>query len=232
MPVAAHHETVLAELDRVLAWPEMARSPQLGRFLEYIVRRTLEGEDQTIKAYSIAVDVFGRPADFDPQADPIVRVQARRLRSLLEQYYASVGATGAVRITLPVGRYVPVFASVETAEDVVAAAPEGAPHANVRGRSRADMTLSWPILLPIALGIAALAYALSSWEPRQEQVSPALADTGPSITIVEFQDLSGTGNKPVVAGLALELVTDLQAFEDINVRYSGGVSMAQPVSSC
>ena len=231
MPVAAHHETVLAELDRVLAWPEMARSPQLGRFLEYIVRRTLDGEDQTIKAYSIAVDVFGRPADFDPQADPIVRVQARRLRSLLEQYYTSIAATGEVRITLPIGRYVPVFTGAEPIEDVAAATLERATHANVPRRPRVDMTPSWLILLFITLGIAALAFALSSWEPRQGQVSPALADTGPSITIVEFQDLSGTGNKPVVAGLALELVTDLQAFDDINVRYGGGESMPMPAGA-
>ena len=88
---APQSEAILTALERLLAWPEIARSPQLGRFLAYIVQRTLDGNEQAIKAYSIAVDVFGRPADFDPQADPIVRVQARRLRALLDDYYSGPG---------------------------------------------------------------------------------------------------------------------------------------------
>ena len=88
---APQREAILTALERLLAWPEISRSPQLGRFLAYIVRRTLEGNEQSIKAYSIAVDVFGRAADFDPQADPIVRVQARRLRALLDDYYRGPG---------------------------------------------------------------------------------------------------------------------------------------------
>ena len=100
---------VLAALDRLTSWPEMARSPQLTRFLDYIVRRRLDGDAQSIKAYSIAVDVFGRPTDFDPQSDPIVRVQARRLRGLLDQYYRGPGAEESLRIVLPPGRYVPDF---------------------------------------------------------------------------------------------------------------------------
>ena len=106
---AWQREAILTALERLLAWPEIARSPQLGRFLDYIVQRTLEGNEASIKAYSIAVDVFGRAADFDPQADPIVRVQARRLRALLDEYYRGPGLGEATQIRLPVGRYVPEF---------------------------------------------------------------------------------------------------------------------------
>ncbi len=60
-------ERVRAALDDLLGWPPIARSPQLAKFLGYIVSATLEGRDSQIKAYSIAVDVFGRPASFDPQ---------------------------------------------------------------------------------------------------------------------------------------------------------------------
>ena len=94
-------DAILASLERMLAWPEITRSPQLGRFLDYIVQRTLAGDEHSIKAYSIAVDVFGRPVDFDPQADPIVRVQARRLRGLIEDYYSGPGQDDPVRISLP-----------------------------------------------------------------------------------------------------------------------------------
>ena len=135
-PTAVEVETVLEEL---LVWDALARSPQLARFLQYVVEKTLAGDAASIKAYSIAVDVFGRPQDFDPQNDPIVRVQARRLRTLLDQYYAEEGAEARVRISLPVGRYVPTFEwrdpSAETlvtpspavpAEDAGQADPPGA----------------------------------------------------------------------------------------------------------
>eukprot|EP01036_Dinobryon_divergens_P048910 gene48911-65582_t len=82
-------EQVRDALDEVLGWQGIARSPQLAELLRYVVEKTLAGEAAGIKAYSIAVDVFGRPLGFDPQVDPIVRVQARRLRTLLEQYYQS-----------------------------------------------------------------------------------------------------------------------------------------------
>lgn len=114
-------DAVLAALDRLTAWPEMARSPQLTRFLDYIVNRRLDGDTQSIKAYSIAVDVFGRPADFDPQSDPIVRVQARRLRALLDQYYRGPGADETLQIVLPIGRYVPDFIEVDPSAQPVSA---------------------------------------------------------------------------------------------------------------
>lgn len=105
-PAAYEVRRALTEL---LGWQPLARSPQLAGFLEYVVEKALTGEESAVKAYSIAVDVFGRPHSFDPQSDPIVRVQARRLRTLLDQYYAEGGGTGGVRIVLPVGRYVPIF---------------------------------------------------------------------------------------------------------------------------
>src|SRR5262245_59904998 len=92
----------------------MSRSPQLAELLRYVVEKTLGGDGASIKAYSIAVDVLGRPQSFAPQADPIVRVQARRLRTLLEQFYDTGQARTNVQIRLPIGRYVPEFSLVGT----------------------------------------------------------------------------------------------------------------------
>ena len=105
---------VRAALEELLSWPAVVRSPQLAKFLSYIVEAKLSGGEASIKAYSIAVDVFGRPATFDPQSDPIVRVQARRLRALLDQFYDEGHAQSGLRIRLPVGRYVPEFAPIDT----------------------------------------------------------------------------------------------------------------------
>ena len=216
---APQREAILAALERLLAWPEISRSPQLGRFLDYIVQRTLEGNEQSIKAYSIAVDVFGRAADFDPQADPIVRVQARRLRSLLGDYYRGPGAVEAVRIQLPVGRYVPDFSAVEPGEPE--SEPEMPPATRPPWFGRWGFGASWFALAVIALGLAMVAYALSAWGPHGGPDGAAVQR--PTITIVEFQNLAGaTPSPPQAAGLAIELVTDLGQFGNIGVRYGGG----------
>jgi tetratricopeptide (TPR) repeat protein len=220
--VSARREEIKSALERILAWPEIARSPQLARFLDYIVRRSLDGEEQSIKAYSIAVDVFGRQTDFDPQADPIVRVQARRLRGLLEQYYGGPGADDIVRIELPVGRYVPefVFPIASGGDQGVALAPVPP---TIELAARGHVTVSWFVLLVIALGAAALAFSLSTWGPRQESLTQAAgALQRPRLTVVEFQNLTGEPAKLLAAsGLAMEVVTDLEAFDTVNVRFAG-----------
>ncbi|HEV7260072.1 MAG TPA: hypothetical protein VGN82_19970 [Bosea sp. (in: a-proteobacteria)] len=94
---------------RVLASDAFRAAPQLSAFLGFIVERAVEGRSAELKGYTIAVEAFGRSADFDPQADPIVRVEAGRLRRALAQYYAGEGAADPLRITMPVGAYVPAF---------------------------------------------------------------------------------------------------------------------------
>lgn len=101
---------VRAALSDLLQSEDFARSPQLSNFLRYVVEKSLSGDDASIKAYSIAVDVFGRPESFDPQSDPIVRVQARRLRDMLDRYYAAADCPSDIVISIPVGGYAPAFA--------------------------------------------------------------------------------------------------------------------------
>ncbi|WP_323015945.1 hypothetical protein [Devosia sp.] len=220
---APQHQAVLAALQRLLAWPEISRSPQLGRFLDYIVRQTLAGDGQTIKAYAIAVDVFGRPADFDPQADPIVRVQARRLRALLDEYYSGPGADEPTRIQLPVGRYIPEFILADTDVDAAPATVAATSAASPRRR----LPPSWFGLALGALLLSLGAYAHNAWVGRQAPAAVS-GPARPTITVVEFQDLAGTARlRPQVAGLAIELVTDLEQFGNIEVRYGQGGAAAE-----
>ncbi|MBX9907713.1 MAG: hypothetical protein K2Z25_03280 [Beijerinckiaceae bacterium] len=102
---------IRAALDRVLASDAFRSAPQLAAFLGFIVERSLAGRAAELKGYTIAVEAFGRSPDFDPQTDPIVRVEAGRLRKALVQYYAGEGAAEPLRITIPVGGYVPSFLS-------------------------------------------------------------------------------------------------------------------------
>lgn len=107
-------EEIMKSLDRVLASEEFAMSPNLKKFLSYIIEQKLNGNEAGLKAYSIAIDAFGRSEDFDSQIDPIVRVQAGRLRKELAAYYEGEGANDPVRIDVPRGSYRPEFSYQNT----------------------------------------------------------------------------------------------------------------------
>ena len=96
-------------LDRLLASETFRASPQLATFLRFVVEATLRGESSRIKGYTIGVEAFGRPENFDPQIDPIVRVEATRLRRTLERYYAGPGASDPIVFEMTRGSYVPTI---------------------------------------------------------------------------------------------------------------------------
>lgn len=100
---------IRAALERVLAAADFTTSLRLAAFLRYVVEATLAGRSEEIKGYTIAVEALGRPPSFDPQSDPIVRVEATRLRRALERYYTTAGADDPLVIDIPKGGYVPRF---------------------------------------------------------------------------------------------------------------------------
>lgn len=106
-------DRILACLDKVLAGEEFANSAQLSRFLRHIVENTVHGTDTSLKESAIGAAVFNRRDSYDPKLDPIVRVEARRLRLRLDEYYRRTGSADPVRISLPKGGYVPVFEMAE-----------------------------------------------------------------------------------------------------------------------
>jgi tetratricopeptide (TPR) repeat protein len=105
-----------AVLDELLNDPDFQAPDRHKRFLRYIVEETLAGRASRIKAYSVAVDVFGRPADFDSAIDSIVRTEATRLRAILSKYYENRAVP--VQIRIPKGTYVPEFVETQQSSDV------------------------------------------------------------------------------------------------------------------
>lgn len=101
---------VRAEVDRILASKGFVSAGRLSRLLRYAVDKTIAGEADQLKEYAVGVEVFDRDANYDPRLDSIVRVEAGRLRSRLEEYYSGEGATSPIRISLPRGGYVAQFA--------------------------------------------------------------------------------------------------------------------------
>jgi adenylate cyclase len=107
---------VREQLDRVLAAPEFSASQRMAAFLRFVVNEKLEGRADRIKQFTIATKVFEREKGFDQQNDPVVRVQAAKVRRALQRYYFEEGRGDPIRIEIPKGTYVPTFALVE-AED-------------------------------------------------------------------------------------------------------------------
>jgi len=102
---------VRTELQRILNSSNFTASDRNRRFLGYIVDETLAGRAGRLKAYNVATTVFGRPDSFDPH-DPVVRMEAGRLRRALERFYLLEGHTGTIAIAMPKGGYVPEFRPV------------------------------------------------------------------------------------------------------------------------
>ncbi len=102
-------EQIRTALIRALQSQEFQSAPQLRAFLEFVVSAALSHHREKIKGYTIAVEALGRPEDFNPVTDPIVRVEAARLRRRLDKYYSGTGADDPVRIEIPKGSYAPKF---------------------------------------------------------------------------------------------------------------------------
>lgn len=115
-------DEIRRQLDRIVANAAFETSQRNRNFLRYIVEETLFGRGERIKAYSVATVVFQRDADFDPQTDPIVRIEASRLRRALDHYYLAAGRTDPVRIDVPKGSYVPVFKYAPAAAEAMSPA--------------------------------------------------------------------------------------------------------------
>lgn len=104
-------EEVEAQLGRILESPEFHATERLRRFLTFVVQETLDGRGGRLKGPRIARQVFDRGEDFDPTTDPIVRIEAGRLRRSMERYYLVAGTADPIWIDIPKGRYVPRFST-------------------------------------------------------------------------------------------------------------------------
>jgi hypothetical protein len=120
------NEAIFSALDRVVASETFSRSDRARKLLDYLVRTESAGQADRLKGFAIAMDVFGKDADFDPATDAVVRVQAGRLRDLLDQYYAGEGSGERLRIAIVRGTYVPTYVAASVPETAGATHTGGA----------------------------------------------------------------------------------------------------------
>jgi TolB-like protein/Tfp pilus assembly protein PilF len=136
-------EQIRSQLDRILGGRAFAQAPILSRLLRYLVERTVDGQPEDLKEYTVGVEVFGRGASFDPRTDTIVRVQARRLRSRLQDYYRDEGAGDPLVLDLPKGRYAVRWQKCDA--PIAAPLPAGETHAQQQLASEPSI-----VVLPFA----------------------------------------------------------------------------------
>src|SRR6516225_10223472 len=101
--ISADPTDVQAQLERIVASPSFSASSRAVQFLRFCIEQSLKGNYDQIKETTLAIEVFGRSPGYDPKADPIVRVHARRLRDRLDTYYEAEGARDPILIYIPKG---------------------------------------------------------------------------------------------------------------------------------
>jgi TolB-like protein len=213
---------VRAQLARILASAEFSVPQRVRQFLIYVVDKALAGEAERIKAYTIAVEVFGRDANFDVQNDPVVRIEAGRLRRALERYYLLDGDSAPVVIEIAKGGYVPTFSWRE----------------NPGGDRKARATLTPPplggLVPPVvdrpkhpwfagfAVGAALACAAAIGWvayASRTEMAArPFAQPDAPILNVKRFANVSRNDEADLyAAGLQDELLTQLARFKEMTV---------------
>lgn len=221
---APSEEDVRSELERILTSPRLQASDRRRAFLRFIVEETLAGRATRLKGYTIAVAVFGRDETFDPQADPVVRLEARRLRRDLNSYYVDAGSHDALRISIPKGSYIPHFewhegaqSAAESGDAPGAYAPEHSAHSNgVSGEFHAGRKpghFATRKLMIVALLVAVSAIAAASWVLAPGNKPTISGADGPAIVILPFDALSANEDSRYLAsGISQELVGNLLGF--------------------
>lgn len=209
---------IRAGLGRVLASEAFRAAPQLSAFLSFIVARTLEGRRSELKGYTIAVEALGRPAEFDPQSDPIVRVEAGRLRRALTQYYADEGRDDPLRITIPVGAYVPAFDLPAPGTPAPSRRPGRAEGGTADARRRRR---PWPLLAGLAACLCIL-LAFIAWqlvpdasEDEHETVAERAVVQAPDLPTVAVV----VGPPPADPALADLVKRSVAVFVDVMARF-------------
>jgi TolB-like protein/tetratricopeptide (TPR) repeat protein len=225
-------DQVRVQLQRILDSTELQGSARRRALLEYLVKETLADRTGELKGYSVALDVFGRGDGFDPSSDPVVRLEAGRLRRSLDTYYANTGRLDALRITIPKGAYVAHFTWQPTN---VVERPAGtelpAPLPSTDEKTappELDTVRPRPIGLIAALVAGALlVVAVLSWFWFHDDAAGVADTRGPAIIVLPFEALNTDEDTLLfAASLTQDLISDLMRFPDFRL-YSAPASFRQ-----
>jgi len=228
------------QLDQVLTNPAFAAAEQLQRLLRYLVEETLAGRGERITQTSIAIDVLGRDAKFDAATDAAARVEIKRLRSRLIEYYYDAGQADRIRFDLPKGRYTPEITIIpEPDKTVVITAGNSiaARSYRLRGKARRQLArflsvrgLAYTGILAVIAVLLLIGYQYTNVEGRVpfeiKTDKPATAAKSPadkidhkSIAVLPFASESASNERAsfLADGLHDDLLTQLSKINDMRV---------------
>ncbi len=212
----SEEKAIREQLDRIVSSGPFLHSRRRQRFLEFIVTEALAGRGDRLKGYNIGLEVFERPETFDPVVDPLVRIEAARLRDKLHEYYGTEGRDDPVRIELPKGSYTPRIEFRQTPSP-------GSRPARAAPVKRLGM-LAAAVLLIIAAGL----WGLQSWT-----TGPSLPDK-PSVVVLPFNNIGADPKWERFAdGITEDIVADLSRSKDLIViaRNSSEVYKGKPIDT-
>src|SRR4051812_13541084 len=227
-------EKARKEYEAIVASRIFDRAPNLGILLRYVCEKAFEQKADEIKEYNIAVEAFGRRADFDKRRDSIVRVEAHRLRKRLQQYYDDEdGARHELRIEIPSGGYAPIFVVNTPKVEAVPEswpAPEPPPPAEAPPvGSTAPPARRWPLLW---LGVTAVVIAgITGFRYFPHQGGARLAITQTAAAAARVSSLPAPGGAAntirIMAGSSVNGYTDSSgAVWDGDRYFTGGIARA------
>ncbi len=202
-------ERIRGELRHILASQLFSRTDRPGRFLTFLVEHALNGEGDKVNEYLLAVEVFSRKPDFDPSSDPIVRVEASRLRRKLLEYYETEGRHSPIVIELPQRTYTPVF--------------HDRPGSVARRISDNVLIPGLITIRPAVVAVAAMLIALTVFwaAPRGRNPESAKLTIPPgarSVLVLPFADLSPNHDEEYLCdGLAEEVAEKLSEVKGLRV---------------
>ncbi len=212
-------EAVRLELEKILSSHAFRGAESQKKFLRYCVEKTIDGQGEQIKEYSIALEVFGRAESFDTRLNSTVRTQASKLRTRLAKYYEEEGRGDPVRIEFPKGHYEPIFVLVaplapqDSSEAPLLAAPPSpaAPAAPIPTAFRPIRIKNlWALAIPVLL----IASGAALWFKRDA----APASKPPSIVVLPFKNLSaGPDDELFSEGLTDDIIDALTRVQGLRV---------------
>ncbi len=213
-----HAEAVRDQVRRLLESPEFLVPERARRFLTYIVEETLDGRADRIKAFSVATDVLGRDASFDGSTDPVVRIEAGRVRRALELFYLTAGADDPIVITIPKGGYVPTFTWRTRLPPAHVAPADPQRQSQARSRPAWRRVAGAAALALLLAGAGLIARFSPAPVTALEAVTHARTPALSRLLVSPFSaDAGAPRGPPIAQGLTDEVVRQLAAFREIEV---------------
>jgi hypothetical protein len=235
-PKSIDLEARRAELETVLHSEHFTRAPMLARLLSYLCEKLFAGEASQIKEYTVGVEVFHRGPSFDQNSDSIVRVEANRLRKRLDAYYVGPGASNRLRITIPLGQYVPEFKSATPRQGEGHPAPADLPAtsqsriesaATLQTEPRFRLSSRRPWRLAGALSLLFLGFGCALLIFRQmKQTPPAAVSNQSTAPSAESQLGPPMGEEVrILAGSGRSFVDHAGKLWDADTWFDGGTAV-------